>query len=72
MYRATFISSNFTFEAFGETKQVAIASLELGLHRHAKQYDIDPDWWKEFSGDLYTTEIHCGSCYRDNEKIPQC
>lgn len=69
MYRATFISSNFTFEAFGRTKQEAISCLELGLSCHAKQYDLDPDWWKEFSGDLYTTEIALGNCYRDNELI---
>lgn len=71
MHRATFISTNFTFEAFGKTKDEAISCLEIGLTRHAKQYDLDPDWWKEFGGDLYTIEINLGNCYRDNELIKQ-
>jgi hypothetical protein len=71
MYKAMFDSRNFSFEAYGETEQVAINSLKLGLVRHAKQYDIEPDWWEIYGGDIFTTEIHCGSCYRDNELIKQ-
>ena len=71
MYKALFQSTHFSFEAYGETKAVAIASLKLGLTRHAKQYEIEPDWWSDCEGDIYTVEIELGSCYRDNDKIPQ-
>jgi hypothetical protein len=43
----------------------------VGLKNHAKQYDIAPNWWKEYGEEIYTTEIALGSAYRDNEKIPQ-
>ena len=72
MYKAMFDSRNFSFEAYGETEEVAIASLKVGLTNHAKQYRIEPDWWEVYSGDIFAIEIECGSCYRDNgEKIPQ-
>ena len=72
MFKALFDSRNFSFEAYGETEKVAIDSLKVGLTNHAKQYDIECDWWHKYDGDFYTIEIHCGSCYRDNgEKIPQ-
>lgn len=71
MYKANFESSRFSFEAYGETEKVAIASLKLGLVRHAKQYGIEPDWWVKYEGDINTIEIECGSCYRDYEKIGQ-
>jgi hypothetical protein len=72
MFKALFDSRNFSFEAYGETEKVAIASLKVGLTNHAKQYDIEPDWWKQYEGDIFTVEIALGSCYRDNgEKIPQ-
>lgn len=71
MYKATFESFRFSFEAYGETEKVAIASLKLGLNRHAKQYGIESDWWHEYQGDINTMEIECGSCYRDYDKIEQ-
>lgn len=71
MYKSLFQSTHFSFEAYGETEKVAIASLKLGLTNHAKQYGIESDWWHECEGDIYTVEIHCGSCYRDNDIIPQ-
>jgi hypothetical protein len=71
MYKSLFQSTHFSFEAYGETEKVAIASLKLGLTNHAKQYQIEPDWWHECEGDIYTVEISLGSCYRDNDKIPQ-
>jgi hypothetical protein len=71
MFKANYQSRNFSFEAYGETEKVAIASLKLGLKNHAKQYDIPPNWWKEYGEEIYTNEIALGSSYRDNEKIPQ-
>jgi hypothetical protein len=72
MHKAIFNSHRFSFEAYGETEKVAIASLKVGLTNHAKQYDIELDWWHKYQDDFYTIEIQCGSCYRDNgEKIPQ-
>lgn len=67
MYKATFDS----FEAYGETETVALAVLKLGLHRHAKQYNLDADWWHEYADEIHTSEFHCGSCYQDQKSIPQ-
>jgi hypothetical protein len=71
MYKATFQSTHFTFEAYGETEKVALASIKVGLSRHGAEYGIEPDWWHECEGDIYTFEITLGSCYRDNEQIKQ-
>lgn len=71
MYKAIYDSRNFTFEAYGETEKVAIASMKVGLRNHAKQYGIELDWFEPYIGDIYTVEFALGSCYRDSEKINQ-
>jgi hypothetical protein len=74
MYKAKLDSWNFCFEAYHEKEILAIEHLKLGLNNHAKQYNLLPDWWHDFAGDIYTVQIHLGtpsfnSCYRDNELI---
>ena len=74
MYKAMYDSRNFSFEAYHDNEILAIEHLKLGLNNHAKQYNIESDWWHEYAGDIYTVEIHLGtpsfnSCYRDNELI---
>ena len=74
MYKAKLDSWNFTFEAYHDNEILAKEHLKLGLSNHAKQYNLEPDWWHEYLGDIYTVEIKLGtpsfnSCYRDNELI---
>ena len=73
-YKAMFDSRNFQFEAYGENETLAREHLKKGLRNHAKQYQIQNDWWHEYGGDIYVIEIQIGSpsfnsCYRDNELI---
>lgn len=69
MYKARFESWRFDFTAYGKTKDEAIAALKKGLDTHAKQYDIEPDWWHDYECDIYAIEIKLGECYRDNEEV---
>jgi len=69
IYQAVFQSWRFEFAAYGKTEAEAIATLKKGLIRHAAGYDIDPDWWEDYAGDIYTVEITLGACYRDNTPI---
>jgi len=74
MYKAKLESYNFTFEAYAETKALALEHLKKGLQTHAQDYDLDPDWWHELKNDIYAIEIKLGSpsfnsCYRDSELL---
>jgi hypothetical protein len=57
MYKAKFDSYNFTFEAYAETKALALEHLKKGLQTHAQDYDLDPDWWHDLKNDIYAIEI---------------
>jgi len=74
MYKAKLDSYNFSFEAYGETKALAIEHLKLGLKTHAQDYDLENDWWHPLKNDIWAMKIEIGSpsfnsCYRDNELI---
>jgi len=64
---ASLASENFTFEAYGETKQKAFYALNEALERHAKQVGIGIDWYTEYDRDL--REIEVGKAYRDGAEI---
>lgn len=68
-YRAAFQSNRFDFTAYGQTENEAIETLKAGLAQHAKDYGIAADWWHNYQGDIYATEVGFGGCYRDNEPI---
>ena len=63
IYRANYESRNFSFEAYGKTKEDAKASLMIGLLRHMHQYDLDPDWYCE--DDISIVEYQLNTPYRD-------
>lgn len=65
---ASLDSSNFSFQAIGETKEQARKALIDGLHIHAQQYKIDRNWWVDYGMNLECVEI--GKAYRDYEEIP--
>jgi hypothetical protein len=68
-YKAQFYSRYFDFNAYGKTEAESIEVLKKGLNNHAKQYGIEPDWWKEYECDIYSIEVGLNGCYRDNEPI---
>jgi hypothetical protein len=63
IYRANYESRNFSFEAYGKTKEDAKASLIIGLLRHMHQYDLDPDWYYE--DDISVVGSQLNTPYRD-------
>jgi hypothetical protein len=69
MFKAELQTSNFTFEAYGKTAEYALHALTAGLVDHAEQYGIEPDWWRQWEGDIQTTRLELQVAYRDNELI---
>jgi hypothetical protein len=69
MFKAELQTSNFTFEAYGKTAEYARHALTAGLVDHAEQYGIEPDWWRQWEGDIQTTRLELQAAYRDNELI---
>jgi hypothetical protein len=69
MIKATLETSNFTFEAYGQTTAHAVNALKRGLDGHAAQYGLAPTWWHPLEMDIYTRHIKLCVAYRDNEVI---
>ena len=69
MIKAIFESPRFSFEAYGQTASHAINALKKGLCKHGEEYGIEPDWWKEYEGDIYTIYIKLNECYRDSSIV---
>jgi hypothetical protein len=69
MIRAQLTTSNFTFEAYGQTTSHARNALVRGLEQHATQYNLPADWWKDFGCDIAITWIQLNTAYRDNEVL---
>ena len=70
VYLATAESRNFSFQAVGSTKQSANLSLLRGLKLHAEQYDLDPEWWKEWA-DISIEPLTLGEVYRDGSHMKE-
>jgi hypothetical protein len=74
IYRAKLQTENYYFEAYGETKTLAIEHMKLGLSRHADQRSIPNDWWHAWGEDIAVIEIKIGapdfnSFYRDGSLL---
>jgi hypothetical protein len=69
LHLASLDSANFSFKAFGETKEQARQTLIDGLHIHATQYKVDRNWWVDYGMNL--EEVEAGTAYRDYEAIPK-
>jgi hypothetical protein len=63
IYRANYESRNFSFEAYGKTKEDAKASLIIGLLRHMHQYNLEADWY--CNDDISIVEYQLNTPYRD-------
>jgi hypothetical protein len=70
MYLAHGESHRFSFNALGETEEMALAALHKSLTKHGKQYQISPSWWKDESNiDIFVQEIKLNKGYRDREEL---
>jgi len=70
MFKTQLTTTNFSFEAFGKTQEDSWAALVKGLKKHIKQYELDEtEFFTNYLGDIFTTEIKIGACYRDNEGL---
>jgi hypothetical protein len=73
-YRAKLQTENYSFEAYGETKTLAIEHMKLGLSNHAVQRNIPSDWWHAWGEEIYVLEFEIGrpdfnSFYRDGSLL---
>lgn len=69
MIKATLQTSNFTFEAYGQTTAHATNALKRGLDGHASQYGLEANWWQPLEADIQTQYFDTCKCYRDGEAI---
>ncbi len=62
---------NFTFEAYGSTKEEALASLIDGWENHRKDYKTATSFEdiSDNGDEVSYFEIRIGNCYRDNENF---
>lgn len=68
IYYAQGESRSFSFSAFATTEKDAEKAMMRAFKIHAKQYGIEPDWWKE-NADYWIVEMELGKVYRDKEEI---
>lgn len=47
IYRVSFHTRHFDFEAHDTDKDAAIAAMTRGLRKHAEQYGLTSGWWHE-------------------------
>jgi hypothetical protein len=65
---------NFTFDAFGKTREEARNVLETACFAHAKQYRVDAQYFLDLINDddganVRWTEFEVGRAYRDSQEI---
>lgn len=70
IYRCRLDSRNFSFEAFGATKEEALTAFARGLRVHANQYGATQEWVDESIMQAEPERIAIGKCYRDGEALP--
>lgn len=68
IYYASAESRNFSFQAIGATYNEAIGTLHKGLKAHAKQYNLEPNWFEEWA-DIRVQELESGITYKDREPM---
>lgn len=68
VYLATAYTRNFDFKAVGSSEQSARDALMSGLSKHAVQYQLEPEWWKE-AADINCDPIILGETYRDGSPL---
>lgn len=67
IYRATFESRHFTFEAYAESVLDAESALIEVLNKHGKQYSLASNWYEKT--EIEISGFYLGVGYRDRESI---
>lgn len=68
LWRATFETANWTFEAFGYSRNQAWHALKKGWEQHVKQTEAAPGFLEQYAEDVAYDVIR-PSCLRDNQVI---
>jgi hypothetical protein len=64
LYRASFESRSFSFEAYGKTEDEAEKVMMKGLRKHTKNYGLpNNDWWERY--DINVNKFELGKAYCD-------
>lgn len=71
IYKASYESSHFSFDAYGKTMTEAVHVLRKTLRKHAEQCRIKKDWFLNESGgfEYNLSEVSVGCGYRDSSPI---
>jgi len=73
LWRASFESRSFSFEAYGESEDDARAAMGRTLRAHQRQYRLDRGWARDMldpdAGNVGIYPIAVGHGYRDGERI---
>lgn len=69
IFKAELETRNFSFAAYGDSHVAAHRALTEGLKRHAAQYRIPEDWFKDLEDEIASTPVELGVCYRDREVL---
>ena len=63
-------SVHFVFEAYGATRDKALAAYERLIHAHLKQYPgADATWAQEMIDDASVAAVEIDAGYRDGERV---
>jgi hypothetical protein len=69
-YRAALSTSNFEFEAYGDSEAEALAALDTSFDEHCRQHRISAEGFRrEFAEDIAVRQIELGRAYRDRELL---
>lgn len=69
LWMAQFETPNFTFEAFGTTRDNAWKALKEGWDKHAREFDAEPDYLEKYAEDVNYKVVSSGGCFRDGEEL---
>lgn len=60
-------SNNWTFDAYGATKEECMIAFAKGLRAHADKTGSDQSWVDECVSECEPHRVALGACYRDRE-----
>ena len=67
IYRASYESHSFEFEAYGKTKTDALKALRIALNKHTIEYHCDADWFDNDSINIVAYALN--TPYRDYAEV---
>jgi len=67
IYKGFYDSRNFSFEFFANSKDKALKGIRKVLLSHAKQYDLEKDWF--YKDDIFVHEYKLDVGYRDMQEV---